>query len=326
MKIKEICGYDDFLFNAWFELGGFSGQPRPRTRCAAFAEEVMPVLRRECGGSPAEVRERPSQLVPDGRRPVPASERGDHDEHEHRAGSTMASAQSDYLKDLYRPGPSGWPPSPGHGARRPAGHVRGVAPAHRRADRRDLRGGRRRRRPRHRRARPTARRGPGRSSGRTAAATSWARCTATARWPATWPRPPASRALGDRLPAGAGAPPPRPGRGRGGRATAGCWTRASPRSTSPPPATRPAAGCARRWCCGLRDEGHPLPAAIMPMSPWYDMEAQGRVDRRPTPTRTCWSSGTMLLGMATMFLGGQPRRRTRWPTRSTPTPPACRRC
>ena len=25
MKIKEICGYDDFMFNAWFELGGFSG-------------------------------------------------------------------------------------------------------------------------------------------------------------------------------------------------------------------------------------------------------------------------------------------------------------
>ena len=25
MKIKEICGYEDFLFNAWFELGGFSG-------------------------------------------------------------------------------------------------------------------------------------------------------------------------------------------------------------------------------------------------------------------------------------------------------------
>jgi hypothetical protein len=63
MKIKNIAGYDDFMFNAWFELGGFEGS-ETEDQMAVFAEEVMPVLRRECGGSPPEV-ESTVELVPD---------------------------------------------------------------------------------------------------------------------------------------------------------------------------------------------------------------------------------------------------------------------
>jgi len=51
MRIKEQCGYEDFLFNAWFELGGFEGS-ETEDQMQLFAEEIMPVLRRECGGSP----------------------------------------------------------------------------------------------------------------------------------------------------------------------------------------------------------------------------------------------------------------------------------
>ncbi len=53
MKIKEICGYDDFMFNAWFEHGGFTtSEIEDQMYC--FAENVMPVLQRECGGSPTQ--------------------------------------------------------------------------------------------------------------------------------------------------------------------------------------------------------------------------------------------------------------------------------
>ncbi len=51
MKIKEVCGYDDFMFCAWFELGGFKGA-EVEAQMQYFAEEIMPVLRQECGGSP----------------------------------------------------------------------------------------------------------------------------------------------------------------------------------------------------------------------------------------------------------------------------------
>lgn len=51
LEIKELCGYDDFMFNAWFELGGFTGE-EIEAQMQYFAEEIMPVLRRECGGSP----------------------------------------------------------------------------------------------------------------------------------------------------------------------------------------------------------------------------------------------------------------------------------
>jgi hypothetical protein len=46
------------MFNAWFELGGFEGT-EIEEQMQLFAEEVMPVLRRECGGSP----EKPESTV-----------------------------------------------------------------------------------------------------------------------------------------------------------------------------------------------------------------------------------------------------------------------
>lgn len=51
MKIKEECGYDDFAFSSYFEMNGFSGQ-ETEEQMQYFAEEIMPALRRECGGSP----------------------------------------------------------------------------------------------------------------------------------------------------------------------------------------------------------------------------------------------------------------------------------
>lgn len=54
MKIKHDCGYEDFMFHAWFELGGFHGD-EVEAQMQYFAEEILPVLRRECGGSPESV-------------------------------------------------------------------------------------------------------------------------------------------------------------------------------------------------------------------------------------------------------------------------------
>lgn len=51
MRIKETVGYDDFMFNAWFELGGFSGA-EIEEQMQIFAAEVMPALRKACGGGP----------------------------------------------------------------------------------------------------------------------------------------------------------------------------------------------------------------------------------------------------------------------------------
>jgi hypothetical protein len=49
MKMKNECGYEDFSFLAWFELGGFEGR-ETEDQMQLFAEEVMPVIARECGG------------------------------------------------------------------------------------------------------------------------------------------------------------------------------------------------------------------------------------------------------------------------------------
>ncbi|MGH3069667.1 MAG: LLM class flavin-dependent oxidoreductase [Streptosporangiaceae bacterium] len=49
LKIREQCGYEDFMFNAWFELGGFAGE-EIEEQMRYFAEEIMPVLHKECGG------------------------------------------------------------------------------------------------------------------------------------------------------------------------------------------------------------------------------------------------------------------------------------
>src|SRR2546428_14053238 len=49
LKIKEQCGYEDFMFHAWFESGGFQGD-EIETQMQYFAEGVMPGLARACGG------------------------------------------------------------------------------------------------------------------------------------------------------------------------------------------------------------------------------------------------------------------------------------
>jgi hypothetical protein len=49
MKMRQECGYDDFCFLGWFELGGFAAK-EIEEQMQIFAEEVMPVLARECGG------------------------------------------------------------------------------------------------------------------------------------------------------------------------------------------------------------------------------------------------------------------------------------
>jgi hypothetical protein len=49
MKVKEGCGYKDFIFNAWFETGGFEGR-ETEDQMQYFAEEVLPLISRACGG------------------------------------------------------------------------------------------------------------------------------------------------------------------------------------------------------------------------------------------------------------------------------------
>jgi hypothetical protein len=43
MKMLKECGYDDFCFLGWFELGGFRAQ-EVEEQMQIFAEEVMPVM------------------------------------------------------------------------------------------------------------------------------------------------------------------------------------------------------------------------------------------------------------------------------------------
>jgi hypothetical protein len=49
MKMRRECGYEDFCFLGWFELGGFEA-PEIEEQMQIFAEEVMPVIASECGG------------------------------------------------------------------------------------------------------------------------------------------------------------------------------------------------------------------------------------------------------------------------------------
>jgi hypothetical protein len=50
LRCKEEAGYgDDFAVMVWFELAGFSGS-EIEEQMICFAEEIMPVLERECGG------------------------------------------------------------------------------------------------------------------------------------------------------------------------------------------------------------------------------------------------------------------------------------
>src|SRR5258708_24268878 len=47
MKMKTECGYDDFSFLAWFELGGVEGR-ETEDQMQLFAEEGIPVMPRQC--------------------------------------------------------------------------------------------------------------------------------------------------------------------------------------------------------------------------------------------------------------------------------------
>jgi len=49
IKIKEGCGYEDYIVNAWFETGGFEGR-EIEDQMQYFSEEVSPLLTRACGG------------------------------------------------------------------------------------------------------------------------------------------------------------------------------------------------------------------------------------------------------------------------------------
>jgi alkanesulfonate monooxygenase SsuD/methylene tetrahydromethanopterin reductase-like flavin-dependent oxidoreductase (luciferase family) len=59
LRIKDVCGYEDFMFHSWFEKGGYSGE-EVEAQMQHFAEEVLPGLRSACGGAP----ERPVADVP----------------------------------------------------------------------------------------------------------------------------------------------------------------------------------------------------------------------------------------------------------------------
>ena len=49
MKIKEEVGYEDFLFTAWFEMGGYSGE-ETEEQMRMFSEQCIPQLAAACGG------------------------------------------------------------------------------------------------------------------------------------------------------------------------------------------------------------------------------------------------------------------------------------
>jgi hypothetical protein len=49
MKMRAECGYEDFCFMCWFELGGFDAK-EIEEQMQTFAEEIMPVIASECGG------------------------------------------------------------------------------------------------------------------------------------------------------------------------------------------------------------------------------------------------------------------------------------
>jgi len=51
LRIKQTCSYEDFFFTAWLEGGGYRTE-EVEEQMHLFAEQVMPVLRRECGGGP----------------------------------------------------------------------------------------------------------------------------------------------------------------------------------------------------------------------------------------------------------------------------------
>jgi hypothetical protein len=71
LRMKEAVGAEDFLLLCHFEMPGLRGV-EVEAQMARFAEQVMPELRRACGGSP-ELPVSTVELVP--RQPTPASHR-----------------------------------------------------------------------------------------------------------------------------------------------------------------------------------------------------------------------------------------------------------
>ena len=51
LALKNELGFDDFNFGVQLELAGFSSEENEE-QMHLFAEEVVPILRRECGPSP----------------------------------------------------------------------------------------------------------------------------------------------------------------------------------------------------------------------------------------------------------------------------------
>lgn len=56
-------------------------------------------------------------------------------------------------------------------------------------------------------------------------------------------------------------------------------------------------------CLAARDKGLPQPAASMPISPWYDLEAKG-ASTKTNADKDCLASEALTLAMAATFLGG----------------------
>jgi alkanesulfonate monooxygenase SsuD/methylene tetrahydromethanopterin reductase-like flavin-dependent oxidoreductase (luciferase family) len=50
MEVKNFCGFEDFQLGCWFEYQGLRPEEE-ETQMQYFAEEIMPVLEKECGGS-----------------------------------------------------------------------------------------------------------------------------------------------------------------------------------------------------------------------------------------------------------------------------------
>ncbi len=80
-------------------------------------------------------------------------------------------------------------------------------------------------------------------------------------------------------------------------------TRHRSRATSSSPATRPAAGIALALLVKARDEGVPLPAAGVLLSPWVDLAmtadsvtTRADVDVRQDPAGTKWCAQLFLAG------------------------------
>ena len=69
LRMKELVGAEDFLLLCHFEMPGLSGS-EVEEQMILFAEQVMPELRRACGGSP-ELPASTVELVP--RQPTRAS-------------------------------------------------------------------------------------------------------------------------------------------------------------------------------------------------------------------------------------------------------------